>query len=178
MWGVGWSSFCVFVYVCVVYTANINYLKLFFTEFFLCLCQKCFGYYCVGLFINSVLFHWLMSLSLHKYPRALIIVLNTNSFLKKILFTYFEKVGKGRRRKGRETATCGCLSRTPHWGPGLQLRHVPWLGIEPATRWFPGCRSIHWATPARETLSLKIRQHDSSNSFVIFQNYLSYFCYL
>ena len=26
---------------------------------------------------------------------------------------------------------CGCLSHTPYWGPGLQPRHVPWLGIEP-----------------------------------------------
>ena len=31
---------------------------------------------------------------------------------------------------------CGCLSCGPHWGPGLQPRHVPQLGIEPATLWF------------------------------------------
>ena len=31
---------------------------------------------------------------------------------------------------------CGCLLCTPYWGPGLQPRHVPWLGIEPATLWF------------------------------------------
>ena len=31
---------------------------------------------------------------------------------------------------------CGCLSRGPHWGPGPQPRHVPWLGIELATLWF------------------------------------------
>ena len=30
----------------------------------------------------------------------------------------------------------GCLLRGLHWGPGLQPRHVPWLGIEPATLWF------------------------------------------
>ena len=28
-------------------------------------------------------------------------------------------------------------------------RHVPWLGIEPATLWITGWHSIHWATPAR-----------------------------
>ena len=43
---------------------------------------------------------------------------------------------------------CGCLSRTPYWGPGLQPRHVPWLGIELVTLWFTGWHSIHWATPA------------------------------
>ena len=34
-------------------------------------------------------------------------------------------------------------------GPGLQPRHVPWLGIKPRTLWFTGRRSTHWATPAR-----------------------------
>ena len=27
---------------------------------------------------------------------------------------------------------CGCFLCTPYWGPGPQLRHVPWLGIN---RW-------------------------------------------
>ena len=27
---------------------------------------------------------------------------------------------------------CCCLSCTPYWGLGLQPRHVPQLGIEPA----------------------------------------------
>ena len=44
---------------------------------------------------------------------------------------------------------CGCLSHAPHWGSGLQFRHVPWLGIELVTLWFAGQNSIHWATPAR-----------------------------
>ena len=44
---------------------------------------------------------------------------------------------------------CGCLSCVPHWGPGLQPRHVLWLGIEPVTLWFTGLHSDHWATPAR-----------------------------
>ena len=29
-----------------------------------------------------------------------------------------------------------CLSRGPTWGPGLQPRHAPSLGIELATLWF------------------------------------------
>ena len=43
----------------------------------------------------------------------------------------------------------GCLLHTPYWGPGLQPRPVPWLGIEPVTFWFTGWHSIHWATPTR-----------------------------
>ena len=30
----------------------------------------------------------------------------------------------------------GCLSHAPSWGPGLQPRHVPRLGVEPAPLWF------------------------------------------
>ena len=33
----------------------------------------------------------------------------------------------------------GSLLCSPYWGPGLQPRHVPWLGIEPATLWFAAC---------------------------------------
>ena len=70
------------------------------------------------------------------------IIIFKELFLLKILFILRE--GKG----GRETSMCGCLSQAPYWGPGLQPRHVPWLGIEWATLWFAGQRSIHWATPA------------------------------
>ena len=56
--------------------------------------------------------------------------------------------------KERETSMCGCLSHAPYWGPGLQPRHVPWLGIEQVTLWFSGWHSIHWATPARVIWSI------------------------
>ena len=62
--------------------------------------------------------------------------------------------GMGGRRRGRETSMCGYLLYAPHWGPGLQPRHVPWLGIEPATLCFAGQHSIHWATPARAGIHL------------------------
>ena len=62
-----------------------------------------------------------------------------------LLRLYLFLEGKG----GKETLMCGRLSHTPNWGPGLQPRHVPWLGIELATLWFTGWCSIHWATPAR-----------------------------
>ena len=63
-------------------------------------------------------------------------------------FIYFFRKRKGQEKR-RETLMCGCLLYTPYWGPGPQPRHVPWLGIEPATLWFTGLHSIHWATPAR-----------------------------
>ena len=62
---------------------------------------------------------------------------------------------------------CGCLSHAPYWGPGLQPRHVPWAGIEPATRWFIGWHSIHWATPVRA---------DSRNSLYNLDRLLSDIC--
>ena len=40
----------------------------------------------------------------------------------------------------------------PNWGPGLQPRHRPWLGIEPVTLWFTGRHSIHWATSGMYTV--------------------------
>ena len=70
------------------------------------------------------------------------------------LYFYFFTERKRGRKRGRETPVCGCLSCTPHRGPGLQPRHVPWLGIEPGAPWFTGRYSIHWATPARAELCL------------------------
>ena len=88
-----------------------------------------------------------------------ILALYLSIYLLKILFTYFEREGKGGRKRGRETETCGCLSHTPHQEPGLQPRHVPWLAIKPATLWFPGQRSIHWATPARAGIGALNKHH-------------------
>ena len=45
-------------------------------------------------------------------------------FLFKDFYLFLER-GKGRRKKGRETLICGCLSHVPHWEPGPQPRHVP-----------------------------------------------------
>ena len=65
------------------------------------------------------------------------------------LFLYRgERIG---RKRGRETSVCGCLSCAPYWWPGLQPRHVPWLGIKLVTLCFAGQHSIYWATPARAT---------------------------
>ena len=68
-------------------------------------------------------------------------------FLKRFYLFIFRKRGRG-----RESSMCGCVSHTPNQGPSQQPRPVPWLGIEPATLWFTGRCSIHWATPARDHL--------------------------
>ena len=47
-----------------------------------------------------------------------------NSFKKDFIYLSLER-GKGRKKRGRETSVCGCLSHAPHWGPGPQPRHVP-----------------------------------------------------
>ena len=91
---------------------------------------------------HTLVFYQVINISLVKSA----LYVNICSFLKKILF-FLE--GKGVRQRGKETSVCGCLSNTPHWGPGLQPRHVPWLGIEPVTLWFTGQHSVHWATRAR-----------------------------
>ena len=46
-------------------------------------------------------------------------------FFFKVLFIYFQREGKGRRKQGKETSMYGCLSRAPNWGPGLQLACNP-----------------------------------------------------
>ena len=40
-------------------------------------------------------------------------IISTLSFLKNILFIYFQREGKGRRKRGRESSTCGCSSIPP-----------------------------------------------------------------
>ena len=75
-------------------------------------------------------------------------VQKTYNFLKRFyLFIFRER--KGGRKRGREPSICGCLLCVPYWGPGLQPRHVPWLGMELVTFCFAGRHSIHWITPAR-----------------------------
>ena len=64
-------------------------------------------------------------------PYLRIVTVGMMSFFFKILFIFQEREREGER--GRETSTCGCLLHIPHWGPGPQPRHVPWLGIEPET---------------------------------------------
>ena len=73
---------------------------------------------------------------------------------KKILFIYFRQRGKEGEREGEKHQRVVASHTFPPLGtwPGPQPRHVPWLGIEPATLWFTGQHSVHWATPARAHL--------------------------
>ena len=56
------------------------------------------------------------------------------------LFPFFKFIFRDRGKKGEKKGKTwiSCLLHSHSWGPGLQPRHVTWLGIEPATFWFAG----------------------------------------
>ena len=57
-------------------------------------------------------------------------------FLRFYFFTFRERGWEGEREG--EKHQCVVASHAPPTGPGLQPRHVPRLGFEPATLWFAG----------------------------------------
>ena len=59
-----------------------------------------------------------------KLKSSAIIWYITTFFLRFYLFIFFQREGKGRRKRGRETSMCGCLLRDAYWGPGPQPRHM------------------------------------------------------
>ena len=64
-------------------------------------------------------------------------------------FVLFLDRGEGRwKEEERNISVWFPLVCSP-LGTWLQPRHVPWLGIEPATLWFMVRCSIHWATSSR-----------------------------
>ena len=76
-------------------------------------------------------------------------VVRHHIFKKDFIYLFvFRERGREGEREGekhqcvRETSI-SCLFYAPNQGPGLQPRHVPSLGIEPATSWFTGLLSIH-----------------------------------
>ena len=66
--------------------------------------------------------------------------------LQNILFI-FRKRGRKGEREG-ENINIWLPPMRPHQGPGPKPRQVACLGMKPATLWFAGWCSIHWATPA------------------------------
>ena len=106
-------------------------------------------------------------------PSTFLLLIFYYFFLKD--FIYFQRKGK-EGKKGekhgcaRRLTLVGCLSHTPSQGPGLQSRHVPWLGIELVTFRFAGWHSIHWATPARAQLSFLLLSPLSQLTYSPFPN--------
>ena len=56
----------------------------------------------------------------------------SNPFFKGFYLFIFRQRG---REGEREREKYQCVVASWYWGPGPQPRHVPWLGIEPATLW-------------------------------------------
>ena len=65
---------------------------------------------------------------------------------KDFIYLFLDR-GEGREKKKRNIDWFPLTA--PNWGPALQSRYIPWLGIKPVTFQFKGQHSIHWATPAR-----------------------------
>ena len=63
-------------------------------------------------------------------------------FFRDFIYLFVER-GEGREKERERNIICGCLLHAPYWGPGLQPRHVPYLGIKLAILWFAGWHSIH-----------------------------------
>ena len=78
-------------------------------------------------------------------------LLYTAPFLKDFIYVFLE--GGGEKNLCVRDPSIHCLLHAPNQGPGTQPRHVPWLGIKPATFQFTGQCSIHWATSARAALT-------------------------
>ena len=93
--------------------------------------------------------------ALHGHSRTLgdaVMQLPSISFYFKRFYLFvFRERGREREREGEKHYVVASHA-PPHWGPALQPRHVPWLGIEPVTLLFASWHSIHWATPARACL--------------------------
>ena len=62
-------------------------------------------------------------------------------FLKNDFIYLFLERGEKRKKEGERNVNWLLLT-CPQWGPGPQSRHLPWLGITPATLRFAGQGSI------------------------------------
>ena len=111
------------------------------------LCGRCLSRrFCSSEFFSLYLLLWII-FDVHVFNIVLAF-----SFIFIFLFIYFFEERRGGREKEweGEKHRCGVASFTPPvWGPGLQPRQVPWLGIKLVTFHFAGRHSVHWATPAR-----------------------------
>ena len=95
----------------------------------------------VGMLHNTFFF---ISTNLVWGKTKLLIVL----FFKDFIILFSDRGGGREKDWERNISVWLPLMLTP-WRPGLQARHVPWLGNELATLWFVSWCSIYWATPTR-----------------------------
>ena len=89
-------------------------------------CQFDLDFHVFGYILLTCLFCWLDSGILCSRKKE-----GTLFLLKKDFIYLFLEKGEGKRKRGRETSTCGWLLQAPYWGPGLQPAHVPWLNQQP-----------------------------------------------
>ena len=113
-----------------------------------------------------------------KEPLTIIASLPMLFFFQDFIYLFIFREGKGGRKRRRETSVCGCLSQAPFWGPDLQPRHVPSVGIKTAILWFTGQHSIHWTTTARANCVI----FDVFSLYLCFPNHMmekfqSVFCF-
>ena len=77
----------------------------------------------------------------------------------KRLYLFLDR-GEGKEKERERIINVWLPLTTPPTGNyGLQLRHVPCLGIEQTTLWFAGWHSVRWATPARATLLIYLNAY-------------------
>ena len=98
-----------------------------------------------------------------KYFFLLFVCLFTDLIIKDMYFKYFIYFFRDRERereRERNISVCkiqDCPLHTSNWGPSLQPRYVPWLGIDRQPFGLQaGIQTIHWATPARARILLLI----------------------
>ena len=77
-----------------------------------------------------------------------------SSIFFKRFYLFFRERGRKGEREGKKHQCVVASHAPPYWGPGPQPRHVPWLGIGPATLCFADPCSIPWTTPARAESSI------------------------
>ena len=86
-------------------------------------------------------------------------------FRKRFYLFIFRERGREGEREGEKHQSVVCLLLTPNYqGPGPNPRHMPGLGIEPATFWSAGQHWIHWATSVRARKGI----FKANNAFVYY----------
>ena len=103
---------------------------------------------------------------------------NPQTFPKFLRFYLFLGKGEGREKERersihvREKHQRVSSHTHPNQGPNPQPRHVPWLGIKPATVHFVGPCLTNWATPVRANFSKNVLKANAFKFILWGQHYL------